>query len=626
MALWVNAQDETDGTEDFPELGNIVIPVSVYVRGGASIDAVPLGELTRGQFIDALNISEDGQWVFVQRSNVLGWVSRDLVRWQTDLDSLPVRSSFAPPPTVDPIILSATPFIPTPTRTVSFVLSDLDGAFIREGPGRNFNIFDVLPPDYQIEYPVGRDEETAWILFQYIDNDTEEKRFGWISVFLAEWLVDLEALPVLFEDDLTPTITFTPSDTPTITNTPTQTFTPTTTNTPTPSATTTDTPTDTATYTATPTETNTATSTPTNTATATVTSSVTHTSTPTATNTPSPTETTTGTYTPTIEPSLTLTETPTPSATSTMTSTPTLTETLEPSNTPTETPTATNTASPTATVSQTSEPTATFTQTETPTVTTSPTATETLTLSPTDTETSVQVVIVPTDTATATNTATLTLTNTPQPTITPTNTETNEPTAVAPTETIAPTQTSEPTAEVTDEPTFVAQAVDSVNPTPTQLSDFEITEVPPTSDSDRSRFPIEAVVGITIFLALLLYVALYWNGLSSVERYKDGFVIEDCPVCKSGHLHVETKQERVLGVPRGRHTVRCDNCRSVLRETGNRRWRYAVDRMENPDLYDRYNNKQIMTGELATLLIQNQSTQNSTTLPEFVDDESGDET
>ncbi len=136
--------------------------------------------------------------------------------------------------------------------------------------------------------------------------------------------------------------------------------------------------------------------------------------------------------------------------------------------------------------------------------------------------------------------------------------------------------------------------------------------------------PIEAIVAIGIFGLLLLYLALYWNGLSGMDRYEDGFVIDTCPVCIIGNLEVDTKQDRLLGIPRAKHTVRCDNCRSVLRETGNRRWRYAVDGMENPDLYERYNNKEIMTGELATLLIQKQSSQGITTLPEFVDDNSDD--
>jgi len=585
----VIAQDPND-TDDLPALGNIVIPTSVYVRSGPAIEFEPRGEVTGGRFVNAQNISPDGGWVFIQFGDLFGWVNRDLIRWTDDIDSLPVRTEFDPFPTVDPAILSATPFIPTATRIISFVYTDIDGAFVRSGPGRTYNILDVIPPDTRIENPVGRDADTDWVLFQYVDEETEQIQFGWISVLLVEWLVDLEGLPVLSEEQLTPTATFTPSNTPTTTLTPTSTFTPTATSTAT------DTPTVTPSSTPTPTFTATSTSTPTLTFTLTATN--------TNTATASPTDEPTATSTATDEPTATSTATDEPTATSTATDEPTAT------NTSTDEPTATNTATdePTATSTATDEPTATSTVTDEPTATNTatnePTATSTATDEPTATSTS-------TDEPTATNTAT------DEPTAT--NTATDEPTATN-------TATDEPTAELTEEPTVVAQVVGSENPTPTQLSEFEITEVPPTSDSEGGQFPIEAVVGGFIFLLLLLYVALYWNGLSSVERYADGFVIEECPVCRTGNLHVETKQERVLGIPVGRHTVRCDNCRSVLRETGNRRWRYAVDPVENPDLYERYNNKQIMTGELATLLVQKQPSKSSKTLPEFVDDESGDKT
>jgi hypothetical protein len=64
---------------------------------------------------------------------------------------------------------------------------------------------------------------------------------------------------------------------------------------------------------------------------------------------------------------------------------------------------------------------------------------------------------------------------------------------------------------------------------------------------------------------------------------------------------VEHRQERWFGVPRIRHIVRCTECRSVLRETDNRVWRYAVDPLENPVIYERYNGQEIDEAELAKL-------------------------
>jgi hypothetical protein len=499
--LAVYAQGDADSTDDFPEYGNIVIPVSVSVRRAASTESDVVGELRRGQFIQALNINSTQQWVFIERTGLIGWVKRDLVRWHDDIDSLPVRPSFAPLPTIAPEVLSATPFVPTATQSVSFVrLEYQTSAIIRSGPSRTYPIVDIFPPNYSIEYPIGRDENTNWVLLQYTDETTDEKKFGWISVILVEWLIDLDALPILSDDNLTPTITVTPSKTHTIT--------------PIPSHTNTSTPSQTPSHTPSPT----------------------NTSTP--SHTPSPTNSST--------PSQTPTHTPSPTSTST------------PSSTPTHTPSPTNTSTPSSTPSHTPSPTNTSTPTHTPS---------------------------------------------------PTNTST-------PTHTPSPTNSSTPSQT----PTIVVQAADTNAPTPTQLSVNDVPDVSPSATNETANLPIEAIVAGIVSAVILLYVALYWNGITSVERYKDGFVIKDCPVCNSGQLQVETKQYRIFGIPRGKHTVRCDNCRSVLRATGKQRWRYAVDRMENSDLYDRYNNKHIMTSEIANLLTKKRSKSTHTTVPKFVDD------
>ncbi len=111
----------------------------------------------------------------------------------------------------------------------------------------------------------------------------------------------------------------------------------------------------------------------------------------------------------------------------------------------------------------------------------------------------------------------------------------------------------------------------------------------------------ELLVGGGVLLLVIGYAGLYWRGASGVERYTGGFVIDRCPTCGRGTLHLETTVTRSLGIPRARYTVRCSECRSVLRGAGVRRWRYAVDRVENPSLYERYNNKIIEESELARL-------------------------
>lgn len=147
------------------------------------------------------------------------------------------------------------------------------------------------------------------------------------------------------------------------------------------------------------------------------------------------------------------------------------------------------------------------------------------------------------------------------------------------------------------------------------------TLAPETVAPPTGNLPLEAIVGGAGLLAVVGYAGLYWLGLRGMERYAGGFVVRRCPVCQRGDLHVETRHERFLGIPRGRRIVRCTECRSVLREVGYRRWRYAVDPMENPVLYREYNGRELEEKTLVQLAHQPVSTPRPTTPPTFVDDE-----
>lgn len=97
------------------------------------------------------------------------------------------------------------------------------------------------------------------------------------------------------------------------------------------------------------------------------------------------------------------------------------------------------------------------------------------------------------------------------------------------------------------------------------------------------------------------YIVTYVVRAGALNRYADGFVLEQCPVCEVGFLALEERVFRMLGIPRVRRTVRCDNCNSVLREVAPRRWRYAVDRVANPELYTVINNRMLREDQLVTL-------------------------
>jgi len=332
-----------------------------------------------------------------------------------------------------------------------------------------------------------------------------------------------------------------------------------------------------------------------------------------------------------LTPTATLTpsRTPVPSATNTNTFTPTATHTATSTYTSTPTFTATYTVTASVTASSTPENTATSTPTFTPSHTHTATATNTA---------------IATDTATTTHTATYTATATNTSTNTPTATQTN-----TPTETPSLTPTITPTSTETRAVVDVALAQETVEQIPTQTStptntpspiiddvetdndDIIVTDnTSDTSSNTENDIPIELVIGMGILGVILIYAFLYWRGLAYVGRYKQGFVIETCPVC-GGNLIVEERPSRTLGIPSVRRSVRCDNCRSTLREVGSRTWRYAVDPM-NPTLYEQWNNREITDEQLKTLKSHPESNTVSTTpseppiAPEFTDDnEGGDE-
>lgn len=101
-------------------------------------------------------------------------------------------------------------------------------------------------------------------------------------------------------------------------------------------------------------------------------------------------------------------------------------------------------------------------------------------------------------------------------------------------------------------------------------------------------------VGGVLGVLVAFYVAVYVAQAANLARYREGFVVSVCPICARGTLYVEERRYRVLGIPRVRRVVRCTGCRSVLRQVGPGRWRYAVDAVENPAAYEALNNR-VMT-------------------------------
>jgi len=105
-------------------------------------------------------------------------------------------------------------------------------------------------------------------------------------------------------------------------------------------------------------------------------------------------------------------------------------------------------------------------------------------------------------------------------------------------------------------------------------------------------------IGLGAAGLVVLYLGAFAVQSAAVDRYREGFPLTLCPVCQAGRLYLDERRDRVLGIPRIRRAVRCDNCRSVLRQVGPQRWRYAVDRAEHLAFYDRLNGRVLTEAQL----------------------------
>jgi hypothetical protein len=539
------AQDQPTHT---PNVHWVAVPAGVVVRSSPVIEADNvLGVLPLEAWVQPLARTRDGVWVLVNAGNLQGWVWREHVTWQLDVADLPVANILARYPT---------PGGPTYTPNANWVSAGLDGVIVRSRPGDGY-VGDLLTGDVVAPHAILRTATEEWVLIRFGDG------FGWVRRDLVRWQdqAAIDALPPP-EDILgavalsqTPpstgtypvrpsaTYTLTPSDTPDVT----------------------DTPTPTATFT--PSATPTATVTPSNTPTATPT--LTPTVTPSFTPTPSLTLTWTPSATPTLTPSLTLTPTATSTLTLTLTFTPTVTSTVTPTVTVTATATATLPPA-TAVAAQAAR----STPTPAPTATESPAPTGTPTRAPA-------------------HTATLTATIPPTATHTPTLTATDSPTV---TRTMTPTVTPSGTPTATATPAAVAALDD---PGDSSGGGSALAPLDEGDGADEGP-PVWYWIGGGLALLAMAYVGVYAAQVASLGRPHD-FVLIACPVCEVGDLYLEERRYRVLGIPRARRVMRCDNCRSVLRSVGRGRWRYAIDGAENPVLYDAYNNAILTEDDLLSI-------------------------
>lgn len=565
--LW--AQGEPSVT---PNVNWVHVPLGVNVRAGPGLGYNVVGALPVGAWVQPLARNYDGDWILISYLYTQGWVRIDGVSWRLNTAALPVIAVLSPSPIPPPLYYN-TPGGPTYTPNANWVDVGVDGAFVRSGPGQGYSVIGTVFTGDVVD-PVAHDADVDWVLIRFGDG------YGWIRYDLVAWVTVIESLPVVDEPQLTPSFTPVPV-VPTATRTPRPTITPT------PTVTLSLTATTTASATLTPS------ATPTDTATSTATATL--------TATPSPTDT----LPPTATPSLTATPTVAPSDTPAPTETPSLT--------PSPTPSATETASPT--VAPTSTPTPTITASFTATSTEPPPATA----PPTETVAAAVALVVPTETLPPTDPPTETPTETPTeiptttptepateaPSATPTRTPTPHPTATAtaPVRSATATMTAEPSPTVTATPSPLPSATPTVLAVAAAGDDAGGAPAAPlmvaTPDDGDSGLPVPyLLLGGAVALLVLVYAGVYVAQAANLARYQEGFLLTVCPICARGTLYLEDRRYRMLGIPRVRRVVRCDECRSVLRQVGPGRWRYAVDELENSDAYHALNNRVVTERDL----------------------------
>jgi hypothetical protein len=135
-------------------------------------------------------------------------------------------------------------------------------------------------------------------------------------------------------------------------------------------------------------------------------------------------------------------------------------------------------------------------------------------------------------------------------------------------------------------------------------------------------------IGLSVLAVLLIFYG--WRAIAAqreVKRYAGHFPLDGCPVCQTGTLHLDESIQRPLGIARVSRLVRCDVCRSVLRQVAPTTWRYSIDSYINESLAQEFSGHVFTDAELGAFVataMQHPPTVtevNPDALPELTDEE-----
>jgi hypothetical protein len=181
----------------------------------------------------------------------------------------------------------------------------------------------------------------------------------------------------------------------------------------------------------------------------------------------------------------------------------------------------------------------------------------------------------------------------------------------------------------TDTPTPEA----SRTPAPIAPTAAVSTAVPSAPPSTLPSIPLpsaDVLQWIGLGLLTVVLVIYGWRAIAAqreVKRYAGQFPLEGCPVCQAGTLHLEETIQRPLGIARVNRSVRCDICRSVLRQVGPGTWRYSIDPYLNESLAQEFSGSVFTDAELGAFVVTamqhppKQPEVNPDALPELTDAE-----
>jgi len=126
------------------------------------------------------------------RHVVTGVVSALLLWAHVQAGQIHAQSTSSPSPTLTPTAAAT----PTPTPRGSYILAaDIN---VRGGPSESYPSVGRLVAGNVVR-PLNRSEDGRWVLIAY------NRGFGWVRRDLAFWAVNIDDLPVLDIDNLTPT-------------------------------------------------------------------------------------------------------------------------------------------------------------------------------------------------------------------------------------------------------------------------------------------------------------------------------------------------------------------------------------------------------------------------------------